>query len=371
VNAPRVISFKGDETGCHLWRCLFPFGELRRRGYFAHFKSKDDPECLAPEWPYLLATRFDAVILPRMAWSDYAVGQRYIRAMHQAGLTVIYELDDDALSPAIVQRQYLTHDVERDKGLAQLEQDRLDRIQCIRQCDGVTVTTRRLKTIVGQYTDAPIEVVPNAIDTRWWRQVTHTGRRVIPPLTIGWAGGSRYPEDLVPMAEAWGRIARTDDSVRFVVQGHLSPVIAEAVPAHRLRVIPWLPIEQYPVGLLNIDIGCCSVAPKLFNTAKTPIKLWEFTMSGAVSVVSPTLYGPVAQDGEDCLVAETADQWESALRRLIASREMRKRLWRNQRRRVATEHSLEANWWRWPLAWSNIIDQWRAEQARPRVLVAS
>jgi glycosyltransferase involved in cell wall biosynthesis len=260
-----------------------------------------------------------------------------------------------------VHRQYSTHESERIKGLEVLEQERLDRIHCLQQCDGVTVTTERLRTIVRQYTDAPVRVVPNAIDVRWFRRVLRGARRLFEPLTIGWAGGNRYTEDLLPVAEAWGRIAERYPEVTFVVQGHVSPVIEEAVPADRLKIIPWLPIEQYPRGLLNIDIGCCAVAPKLFNTAKTPIKVWELTLSGAVCVVSPTLYGPYVADGQDALVAESADEWETALSRLIEDASLRRGLHLAQRRRVAVMHSLDRNWHRWPEAYQEIIDQarWR------------
>lgn len=361
--APRVLAFFGQETGCTLWRTFWPYTELQRRGYRAWFKDKDDPECRAPEFAPLVASRLDAIILPRMSWGDQRAGDRMVNAWHAAGLAVIYEIDDDAFSPGIVHRQYSTHEEERAKGLEQLEQDRLDRIHCLQQCDGVTVTTQRLKTIVRQFTDAPVEVVPNAIDTRWWRQTLRGHKRVIPPLTIGWAGGNRYTEDLEPVAEAWGRISRRYPEVAFVVQGHVSPVLADAVPEERIKVIPWLSLEEYPRGLLNIDIACCSVAPKLFNTAKTPIKLWEMTLSGAACVVSPTLYGSVATDGEDALVAETADEWEAALSSLIEDADLHRRLHRAQRKRVAAEHSMEVNWQRWPQAWARIVDEFRAQRS--------
>jgi glycosyltransferase involved in cell wall biosynthesis len=366
MNGPRVLAITGRETGCTLWRTFFPFAELQRRGYFVHWKNKDDPECDDPRFPILMASRFEAIILPRMAWPGNT-GERFFSAMRKFGVAVIYEVDDDAFSPGIVPRQYATHEEERAKGLAQLEQDRLDRIACMQQCDGVTVTTRRLKTVVQQYTSKPVEVVPNAIDTRWFRSLVRTAKRVVPPLTIGWAGGARFTEDLIPVAEAWGRIARKRPDVTFVVQGHTSPVLLEAVSEDRLKVLPWLPIESYPQGLVNVDIACCAVAPKMFNTAKTPIKLWEFTLAGAACVVSPTLYGSVTTDGEDALVAETADEWEAALMRLASDAGLRRRLQRAQRRRVAAHHSLERNWQRWPEAWARIIDAFRS---RSRLAVA-
>lgn len=383
MSNPRVYALTGKETGCTLWRTFFPFPELQKRGHLAYFDDKDSDEAASIERMYLMATRLDAVILPRMSWSDHAAAESFFGRMHACGLCVIYEVDDDAFSPAIVQRQYNNHQVERDKGLEQLEQDRLDRIRAMQMCDGVTVTTRRLKTIVGQYTEKPVEVVPNAIDLNYWRAGLRGWPRRIPPITIGWAGGNRYAEDLEPVGKAWARIAVRYPSVTFVVVGHESPALVASVPADRIKVMPWLDFKgpkqlpdgrwlpPYPAGLRNIDIACCSVAPKLFNTAKTPIKLWEMTMSGAACVVSPTLYGSSVADGEDGLIAENADEWEAALSRLIEDEPLRKRLRKAQRRRVATEHSMEANWQNWPRAWSNLIEDFRYEQQRPRLVLAS
>jgi glycosyltransferase involved in cell wall biosynthesis len=194
-------------------------------------------------------------------------------------------------------------------------------------------------------------------------------RRGIPPLTIGWAGGARYAEDFLSLAEAWHNIALRFSHVQFVVQGYLPDVLIEAVPPDRVRRLPWLPLEEYPRALLNIDIGCASVADKHFNACKTPIKLWEYTLAGAVSVVSPTLYGPLSTDGEDCLVADTAAEWEHALATLIEDAQLRRRLWRAQRRRVAEQHSLERHVGQWPKAWQQIVEHYRAR--RPRLAHAS
>jgi glycosyltransferase involved in cell wall biosynthesis len=278
------------------------------------------------------------------------------------------EVDDDVYSPAIVERAYKTQELERDKGLERLEVERQARIAVLELCDGVTVTSRRLSTIVSTYTDAPVEVVPNAIDTRWFHHTLHGCRRTIPPLTIGWAGGSRYYEDLEPVAEAWHNLARRYSELTFIVQGHMAEVLIDAVPTERCRRLPWLPLEEYPRALLNFDIGCAAVAPKLFNTAKTPIKVWEYAMAGVPAVASPTLYGQVVDDGEDGLLAETVAEWQAQLARLVEDCQLRRRLWHAQRRRVACEHSLEQNWQQWPIAWSRILDNFRATQSR-KILV--
>src|SRR5215471_3262749 len=358
---PRVLALTGEEDGCVLWRVWSPYAELARQGYAAWWRNKDDPELGTAEWAYLAATRLEAVVLPRLSWQDHQVARRFVRSMHQSGLAVIYDLDDDLLSPQIEARLHAT--TQQTKTFEQLEQDRRDRLVAIRLCDGVTTSSEYLAGIVRHYVEVPVQVVPNAIDVRWFRRVLRGARRAVPPFTIGWAGGSRYTDDLLPVAEAWHNVARKRPDVNFVVQGFVTPELTEAVPAERLYVLPWMHAWDYPIGLKNVDIACCSVAPTHFNRCKTPIKLWEFALAGAVSVVSPTLYGPVASPCEDALIAETATEWEDALIALIDDCELRRRLWRNQRRRVAREHTLVHNWYRWPNAWQQILESFRLKQA--------
>ena len=366
MNGPRVLCLTPEEDGCTLWRVFQPYAELQRRGYGAWFRNKDDPEMMAPEWPYLAATRLEAISLPRFSWTDQTIARRWITSLHNAGLAVMYDLDDDLLTPQSVARQQAT--VQPDKSVEDLERARRDRISAIRLCDGITTSTPQLAAVIEQYVDAPVHVVPNGIDVRWFRQTVRQIPRWVPPLTIGWAGGARYLEDLEPIAAAWHNVAKRFPDVRFVVQGFMADVLLNAVPPAQLVHLPWMPIADYPCGMRNIDIGCASVADVHFNRCKTPIKLWEFALCGAVSVVSPTLYGQVATDGEDALIAETAAEWEAALTRLIQDADLRKRLWRAQRRRVATDHSLDQTVLEWPKAWSAIIESFRS---RRRLALAS
>jgi glycosyltransferase involved in cell wall biosynthesis len=354
---PRILALIGDRSGCTLWRVWQPFAEVQRHGVFAHWIDRASAEFSQTNLLQKLPANFDAVLLPRVYFHQRAEAVHFVDRFHGVGLDVFVEVDDDIYSPAIVERAYATQDSEHAKGLAQLEAERQARIDVLKLCDGVTVSSRRLATIVSAHTDAPVEVVPNAIDTRWFRQILHGAPRLIPPLTIGWAGGARYGEDLAAVAEAWRNIARRYPEVTFVVQGHMADILVEAIPADRCRRVPWLPLEYYPRALRNIDIGCASVAPKLFNTAKTPIKVWEYACAGIPTVASPTLYGPVITDGEDGLLAETAAEWEAALARLIEDPALRQTLWRAQRRRIALTHSLEQNWHRWPNAWTRLLNR--------------
>jgi hypothetical protein len=193
-------------------------------------------------------------------------------------------------------------------------------------------------------------------------------------MTIGWAGGLRPGDDLRPVAEAWGRIARRFKRVQFACTEVSAPLFAEYVPKHCLHLLPWLPVDwatkpdgtlvpPYPHAMVNIDIGCAAVAPRLFNVMKTPIKVWEYSLAGAAVVATPTLYGQVIDNGVDGLLAETADEWEAALARLLEDPPLRQELQRAQKRRIYQRHSLEQNWHNWPLAWAEIRQEAQEREA--------
>jgi glycosyltransferase involved in cell wall biosynthesis len=361
--APRVLALVGDWNGCTMFRVVAPFAELQRQGApvgAAEWGWKDDPRLA------LLAERFDAVLLARLSWGpgEREAGRRWVDALHRAGKWVWYEVDDDLFSPWIVP-QAVRAGIRPEETAAAKEQARLDRIAALQLCDGVTVTSQRLATVVRQYTSAPIEVVPNAIDWRWAKAVLREGTpRQVAGLTVGWAGGARPDDDVAPMAWAWGQLAQTHPEVTFVVQGHQPRAIYDAfedagVPRERLVAIGWLPLHAYLVGLRNVDVACCPLADAPFNRSKSPVKCFEAAAAGAdgrgaAVVASPTVYRQVLTHGEDGYLATSGEEWLAALTRLVEDASERRRVARNLRRRVATAHGLEGNAWRWPAAWTRL-----------------
>ena len=367
--APRALGILGDETGCSMWRVWWPFAELRQRGFIADSVHKDKSMDVLP---LVAAGRYDCVITPRIVWPQEGIGTRWINTIHKAGLAWIYEVDDDVFSPRIVDRQAGLFESEAKKGKKQLEWERVERINMLQNCDGVTVTTQRLKSIIQTYNpDVPVYVVPNAIDVKWFRLVMRGIGRVPQlegKLVIGWAGGTREPSDLKPLVEARPIVAERYPHVMFALQGHLDEALVNCLPKERRVTLPWLPLDEYPRALINFDIGCCPVAPVSFNFAKSCIKWYEMTLAGAACVVSPTLYGREVVDGHDALLAETAEQWVEKLSILVENAELRSTLNRNARRAVVEHHSLENNWSKWPQAWAEAVDRFRS---RPRLELAS
>lgn len=357
VSGPSMLALIDVVNGPNLWRVLQPITALERAGFACgwDFKSADLLGLVAPN--------FDGYLLPRISWpaSYRKTAEAWFNAARTAGKFVVYDADDDVFTSHETHRR-IELNWSEGKSEAELDDERHQRIWAMQQCDGVTVSTQRLATIVRQYTDKPVIVVPNAIDLPWFRGIAQQAKRVVPGLTIGWAGGKRHDRDVEQMAEAWGRIARySGDGIQFVVQGWIPPVILEKVPSGRLTVLPWMKAETYPVGLAQIDIGCAAVADTPFNRAKSNIKAMEYAAAGAAVVAAP-FYSSIVEDGVSGYICETADDWTRALGNLINSNAERQMMARRLLRTVEKRHTLAGNLHRWPAAWATIEYEARAHR---------
>jgi glycosyltransferase involved in cell wall biosynthesis len=346
---PPLLALIGDDSGCSMWRAWQPVRCLRLHGYPCDWEFVRNPLLLAVPFSYR------AVVFCRQAWTreDRRDAKLMLRRWHDAGLRVFFEADDDLFTPFSVLQQLGR--VNPEKTRPQLEADRQAALWMLSQVDGVTVSTQYLASTARRFTDAPVEVIPNAIDAEWFRERQQGVPRPVPAPTIGWAGGNRPDADLAAMAVAWGRIARRFPDVTFRVVGHQPPVLAEHVPEDRLVRTEWLPTHDYPRALVGLDVGCCPLEETPFNRSKTSIKAWEYALSGAAVVASPTVYGRVVRHGHTGHLASTAGEWEHALAYLLEHPEDRAEQADALRREVLAKWSLRGNYWRWPHAWHRLM----------------
>ena len=360
----RVLAMIEDLDGCALWRVLLPISELQRQGY----KDIEWDSHTNPLMAYVFHNewwrdhQYDAVILPRKHWAteDQWMADRWFASLHKAGISVIYEIDDDLFSKDFEQR------LIADRGYTDEEarSRRGDIMHTIKRCDGMTVSSQRLATMAQQYVDIPIQVVPNYIDLRWFKQVQKRNQRdpELTGITVGWAGGVRPDEDIEQMVQAWGVLAEKYPQITFVIQGHHAKIFYENVPEDRIAQIDWMPVDSYPAGLLNIDIGCCPLTDNTFNRAKTFIKAMEYAASGAAVVASPTVYGQLIEHGKDGYIAHSVDDWVEYLSALIESYRHRHTMSKALLAKVRKHHSLETQAWRWVHAWTELVKAYRQKQ---------
>lgn len=345
-STPRTLMLVGeDKSASWQWRVDWPCRALSNRGFVADWCTASN---IPGIMPLIEGGRYNVVLTSRAHWNTPEYGDQFIASIHGAGLAWVYELDDDGWSPETVQRQARLFEREWNKGEQRLEEERRERIRLITLADGVIVSSEYLATIARRFTDKPVFCVPNLIMHEWFAERQRDAKRVLAPLTIGWSGGLRDGVDLENVASAWTVIAARYPDVKFVVHGTSPTVLTESIPPDRGIILPWSSLPDYPRALMNIDIACCAVAPSIeFNYAKTAIKWYETTLSGAACVVSKTLYGPEVRDGYDGLVAESTDEWTAALSKLIEDASLRRKIQRNARRSVLLNHALSTGWPLW------------------------
>jgi glycosyltransferase involved in cell wall biosynthesis len=351
--APRILALAADFNGCCWWRITSPMSELYRRGYPCYVGQNKD-ESTTDHIPSM-----DAVVLPRLSWKpeDQQLGLNWRDALHEMGIAMIFEWDDDVFTERIVRRAAEVYP-EENKSEAEWDEERVSRIFAIQIADGITCSTPRLATVIRQYVEVPVKVVPNLIDLHWWRYVQRTAKRGLPEPVIGWAGGRRPDRDAEPMAVAWERIAKRHPEARFVVAGW-QPAIYSRIPDRQLVRSPWLPVLEYPKNYLGVDIGCCPLSEEPFNRAKSPIKSFEWAASGAAVVASPTVYGQVIDHGKTGYLASTSDDWEWAIERLLSDRKRRRKMARRLLEVVERDWSLDRHVHKWVDAWTDIVTETR------------
>lgn len=352
----KVLALLADERRADAhWRIVRPFKRLCEKGYDAQWcwinESDDLPE---------KSVEGRIVVLQRTAVKNKRRSDvsRWIAQLRKNGaLAVVYEADDDIWSPAYL--DYLeacgrTSSFNRKK----IEAEAQAQLWTMQACDAVTVTTPELAEVAQNYTDAPVHVVPNAIDIEWFRRrliQTHYERENV--TTIGWAGGRRPESDLEPMAIAWGRIAKKNPKVRFVVAGWLHDVIYRNVEdLDKIISIPWMELDDYPSSYC-VNIGCAIAPDNAFSKCKSPIKAWEYALAGAVVVGTRTPYSECLIYGG--LMGSTVEDWEYNLAFLLNSDNVDFRVSESRRllKHVEKSHSLEANLHRWVEVYDEIRER--------------
>jgi hypothetical protein len=350
MNCPPVLFICANPAaGDAHWRVTRPYVHLKRAGIAASvcWLDGDQMPVLSVDGRVVVLSQVAAEGGPAaaLAWTD--------RLRAAGAAAVVYDTDDDELTGANIDHLAATQPLGA-SDRAELEHQRLARIDMLAACDGATVTTEPLAEVVRTYTDRPVITVENRIDQDWFRARLAPRAPWADSLTIGWAGWRRPDADLAPMAEAWARIARRYPAVRFVVAGHQADVIyRQDIDLDRIIRLPIAPLDRYP-RMHQVDIGCCAVADTPFSRCKTPIKAWEYALAGAAVVATPALYGGCLRTDDTGILAETADEWEEALVDMIAHPDWLRANVAEMQAHVEREHALATNLHRWANAYATV-----------------
>lgn len=343
----RVLAFASDRSRCG-YRLIWPSEQLARDG---HDVTVQVPGWSAGELPVEGAEPPDVIVLQR------PMHVRYITAVarfQEAGVAVVVELDDDMVT---LSRRHVLWPSVQPKLSPMVNWRAL--LECCRMADLVTVTTPALTRRYGGH--GRVAVIPNHVPASY----LDVQRREHEGVTVGWSGVvATHPADLQITRGGVGR-ACASTGATFTVIGSRDGVREALHLPDEPAGDGFLPLEQYPDGLGQFDVGIAPLEGSAFNEAKSYLKPLEYAATGVPFVMSGT--GPyMSLPAGVGSVAERGRQWESGVRRLVTSPEMRSEA-AGRGREWAAGQTIERNAGMWWDAWERA----RVNASKRRRLVSA
>lgn len=362
MTLPRVKVFPADLGGCGYYRMTWPARALLAEGCDIDLVMPDEPDerQIQAQWvrnshghDTLLGVApvdADVVVIQRPLSDTLAHAVPMLQAQ---GVKVVVEIDDDFhsisrrnTSWAAVQPHL---DPRRHKGWL---------AAACHHADWVVASTPALAARYGAH--GRVSVVRNRVPA-WYLDIEHRSHvGVTDDVMVGWSGSvDTHPDDLQVTGGGVAKAVRSTGA-RFVVVGTGKGVRRNLGLSVEPTACGWLPIEQYPVAMSQIDIGIVPLELTDFNAAKSSLKMMEMAALGAVPVVSPTpenlrLWGEAVG-----IVADNPRRWEGIVKRLVVDGDYRAEL-AGRSREVMRRHTIEGNADEWLAAWTAPL---RAEKAR-------
>jgi glycosyltransferase involved in cell wall biosynthesis len=345
----KVYVFPADQQGCGYYRLIWPAQELARQGHdVVVVDPKDRDRSLAAQMDggHVVSVRIpddaDVIVFQRVTHRFLAEAIPLIRS---SGRAVVVDMDDDltCIHPA----NPAFHKIHP-TGPNALHSWQ----NTLTACDAATLVTTSTDALVDRYARrASGFVLRNAVPARYLR-VEHEDSDV-----VGWAGSVHsHPTDLQVMGSAVAQLLQVGHAFKLVgpTSGvHTALGISQRFELESTGIIKDL--MEWPSGVSTLGIGVAPLAESKFNAAKSWLKPLEYAAVGVPCVVSPRVeYTRLARLGVGW-VARDPREWRKKLQILIKSRAMRLEL-SDRGRKVAEEHTIEGNAWRWLEAWTRAFE---------------
>lgn len=180
-----------------------------------------------------------------------------------------------------------------------------------------------------------VEAIPTVIDLeRYPRPAERIEERA--EFRVGWIGMPATTNYLWLARDALAGLARKFP-LRLVVIG-AGPLEDFGVPLERHS---WDAATEVSL-LATLDVGIMPLPDSPWERGKCGYKLIQYMACGLPVVASPVgVNGEIVEQGVNGFLAETSDQWESALQKLLQGAELRASMGRAGRRKVEQQYCLQ------------------------------
>lgn len=269
-----------------------------------------------------------------LEWADLVVVEMtyspsFIKACHDAGAKVIYEMDD--LMEKVTPKHYAHKDMNAWRTFLTY--------WCLNRADGISCTGEALKNHY-KWFNQNIEILPNYLDLEFWERpyLENTSDAI----RLGWVGGTSHREDLEFISPVIEKVLRKYSNVKFVCVGFggtNSPLgwvrynygegFFNNLPSGQYEFSLGVPMEVFPDKLasLRLDIAVAPVVENVFSRCKSNCKSQEYGINRIPGVYQAFLYHDAVINGETGYLATTEDEWFEKICTLIEmKKEDRKRM---------------------------------------------
>jgi glycosyltransferase involved in cell wall biosynthesis len=298
-----VVWLPANTDACALYRMYIPYLSTPRSQYLYS---------LGPIQAGMFAGAKVAVVQRQV--SDF--NKMALLRIKEAGLKIVYDLDDNIWSLPAYNPGKKTFDIHQD-GFR----------QCAQLADILTVSTIGLATAAKtgfKLFDKEIFVVPNAVNFDLFKQKKMNVNDDL--IFVGWGGSNTHSQDTAEAFDAVCEVLETNPKVRMKIIGAPAvDVITESRVSdsgykqqrkatrpskisynNHCRFTPWVPIGEYGnrMSCWGWDIALAPLEDNRFNRSKSNIKCLE-----AASIRIPCLCSDVQPYNEFCSLGGSDLKW--------------------------------------------------------------
>jgi len=279
-------------------------------------------------------------------------GQRWfaqIKRWQDLGIKVIYEVDDYLHGVRRI-KSHRSKSSYKSKVLPEFE-------LCMSACDAMIVSTPRLGQLYRRFNER-IYVCKNSIERVRYQSLKLPKRQTI---NIGWAGGEGHQEAVQAWMPAVGQIMDDHFNTRFVSIGLPVANLLE-LPA-RTVALPFVPVENFPSVLTNIDIAIAPAGRGNFFAAKSDLRFLETGALAIPLVADAFVYDDIIHGETGVLVHGEAGDLLPGLRKLVEDSTLRDHIGYNARDYVLSNRSIEKGVDQWEHVFVDVVAQKRIPTA--------
>lgn len=334
--APADILFVGLGRSAVAWyRCYLP----------AMFMGADyiGLEGQPPEYKATTGQRrredladYKVVVLqqPREGWTPI------ILKLKERGIKVLFEVDDYLHGIA----KMTDHDFAQGfskKKLAVVERN-------MALCDGLICSTEFIARRYSKF-NRNVHVCEIGLDLARYA-LTRPPR---PTINVGWSGATGHARAMRPWLEAVRNVMRRHENVCFVTVGQSFADVFVPEFGTRAISVPFTLLDQYPAAMTLFDVALAPSGKGNFFKGKSDLRWLEAGALGIPLIGDPDVYWRI-EHGVDGFHAESADEAEEHLERLVAAPSLRLQVGENAQEYVVNERSMKVAVEQWRMAIADV-----------------